>query len=256
MTKPLITIITPYKNAVHFIPSFVKSLKAQTFHDWNCIVVDDGSIDSGPHLLRNLTAHDPRFIHLSNSLVKHSPGPASARNLALQHVQSKLIAFCDIDDLWLPEKLQSQISFHFKHSLDISVSAYQRFTSVDSKIHYAETVIPPKSLTYQNLFSGNPIPLLTVIVSSYLRPLYFPDISHEDYLFWLNLFASNQALRYGCLTEKLALYRVHPEGISHNKLRVLAWTYKVYRAHGLSRRQSLLSLTRWTKSHFTRIIRK
>ena len=75
--KPQVSIVTPYRNASRFVAPFVDALKRQTYQDWLCIMVDDGSSDGGPALLADLVSHDSRFLLISNTIPKHGPGPVT-----------------------------------------------------------------------------------------------------------------------------------------------------------------------------------
>lgn len=243
--QPTVSIITPYRNAEKFLSRFVSSIQAQSRTDWVCIMVDDGSTDNGPQELKYLVREDPRFLLLKNSFHKSWPGPASARNFALAHTKTELIAFCDVDDLWHPDKLERQLSFHLSNNLDLSVTAYARFCEDYLDEPLTALICPPQNLNLDNLTSRNVIPMLTVVMSSDLARVGFKQVAHEDFLFWLELFRSNQMLKYGCLPLVLSFYCVHGTNHSGSKLSMPFWTYRVYRSYGHARGSSVLLLVRW-----------
>lgn len=245
----LVTIITPYKNAERFISDFVDSILRQTLSAWQCIMVDDGSSDLGNQLLDKLVAHDDRFILISNTNEKLIAGPAAARNCALELASSKYIAFCDIDDLWHPQKLEKQINFMESNDLQISVSAYARFSANNMPLNSKSLICPPPQLEYTNLLNQNVIPMLTVIYLRELGDLRFSQVHHEDFLLWLDLFKNKRPIRYACLPKVLAFYRIHSDNTSSNKLVVPLWTYRVFKAHGFSRWRRISSLLKWAISH-------
>lgn len=249
--KHTLTIITPYLNAEKFIPSFVSSLLSQTFTNWKCILIDDGSTDHGPSLLSSLVSSDPRFILTHSPAVqgpRSIPGPASARNHGLCFVDSPLVAFCDIDDIWHPQKLTRQLSFHLANSLDISVSAYMVFSSTDLTC-YRHVITPPSTLDFSSLLVRNRIPMLTLILNSSLLSTGFSQVRHEDFLAWISIFRNNSNLKYGCLREVLAFYRIHSSNLTSSRLKMPIWTFSVYRSAGFSRLTSLILLIRWFHSH-------
>ena len=247
--KPLVSVITPYRNAKRFLPGFVDSLQRQTAEEWTCIMVDDGSSDGGPAFLAELVADDPRFQLIINTNLKHWPGPASARNCALTFVQTDYVAFCDVDDLWHPEKLERQLNFHCSNHFDLTVSAYARF--IDGQIDQPpqRVVCPPAELVFRDLFGQNPIPMLTVILSADLARIGFSEVAHEDFLFWLELFKTRPSIRYGCLPEILAFYCIHQRSLSSQKAVMPFWAYRVFRNSGQSRHRSLFSLFFWGIDH-------
>lgn len=252
--KPIVSVITPYKNASKFLPGFVSSLKSQTLSNWICLMVDDGSTDDGPMQLRYLVVDDPRFILLKNSFPKLSAGPASARNCALSHVRTDYVAFCDVDDFWHPLKLEHQLGFHRSRCLDVSVTAYVRLNYAQLNTPPRRVVCPPSRLTSRNLYGRNPIPMLTAIVSTDILSIEFPQVPHEDFLFWLTLFQGNPSIRYGCLPEILGFYSIHSNSVSFAKHLVPFWSYRVYRKLGKSRIESLLLLSIWILDHLIQFL--
>lgn len=245
----IVSIITPYRNAAKYLPRFVSSIIAQSLTEWICIMVDDGSTDDGPLQLDRTVGNDPRFILIKNTLKKMCPSPASARNCGLSQVTTPLVAFCDVDDMWHPLKLERQVSFHLDNHLDLSVSAYGRF--LDNKPSYPiySFICPPSELNLTKLRGRNPIPMLTVLISTQLARIGFSQVSHEDFLFWLQLFRAHPSLRYGCLREVLAYYCVHPDSTSGKKSKVPIWVFNVYRRFGLSTCSSLWLMLFWLKDH-------
>ncbi|WP_415399096.1 glycosyltransferase family 2 protein [Synechococcus sp. W4D4] len=248
--QPVVSVITPYRNAEKFLLRFVSSIQAQTRTDWVCIMVDDGSTDNGPNLLRNIVSGDSRFHLINNTFSKSWPGPAAARNCALAMVSTDLVAFCDVDDVWHPEKLERQLSFHIANHLDLSVSAYGRFLDGDLSHPLRSIVCPPLKLSPGTLNGKNPIPMLTVVISAELANLRFQQTPHEDFLFWLEILRFYPTLRYGCLPSVLAFYCIHDSNLSSSKLLMTVWTYRVFRRFGKTRISSLCSLVSWMIGHF------
>ena len=248
--KPIVSVVTPYRNAKRFLSRFVESIQNQTFPHWICIMVDDGSSDGGPELLTDLVANDPRFLLVNNTNLKKWPGPASARNCALSLVQTDYIAFCDVDDLWHFQKLERQLKFHTYNKLELTVSAYSRFIDGHLDQPPVRIVCPPAKLSLQDLFGHNPIPMLTVIISSDLALKGFSDVAHEDFLFWLTLFNERPSIRYGCLPENLAFYCIHEKSVSSQKAVMPLWAYRVFRSSGQSRVHSILYVLLWAVDHF------
>ena len=251
-SQPLIDIITPFRNASRFIPDYVTSLKSQTYSNWRAILVDDCSVDHGMHFLRQLTAGDSRFLFLSLSQhPRHPPGPAYARNLAIRYSTAPHIAFHDIDDFWHSRKLQIQLAFHYEHDLDISVTGFARFNgSLTSQSVFP--VLPPNVVDLRSLLHNNPIPMLTTIINRSSLTSTFPLVKHEDYALWLRLFA-NSTLKYGCVPQILAFYRIHDANTSGNALKMPIWTLNVFRNAGYSLPRSLLMLFMYVKIHLIKL---
>ena len=129
---PLVTVITPYRNAAHWLPGLVETLQKQTYGHWECLLVNHGSTDAGAELLNDLVADDSRFrcfeVPLPSDGRHPEGGPAVPRNLALAHAAGDLICFLDVDDLWHPCKLERQVQVHMEQHLDLSVTAYYRWS--------------------------------------------------------------------------------------------------------------------------------
>jgi glycosyltransferase involved in cell wall biosynthesis len=100
---PRVSVIIPAHNAAPFIEQALASVRTQTNADWEALVVDDGSTDGTWELLE---AAGPGVRCFRR---ERAGGPGVARNLALAHADSELVAFLDADDLWLPHYLQSQL---------------------------------------------------------------------------------------------------------------------------------------------------
>lgn len=105
---PQVSIITPTYNCARFIEETIKSVQAQTFTDWEMIISDDCSTDNTKEVIAPYLASDSRIKYICND--KNS-GAAITRNNALRIASGRWIAFLDSDDLWLPEKLEKQMSF-------------------------------------------------------------------------------------------------------------------------------------------------
>lgn len=102
MPRPTVSIILPTFNRSRFMPDAFASICAQTYTDWELIVVDDGSTDDTEHAVGQLAADIPRFRYVRQS----NQGAYGARNTGLKVATGDWIAFFDSDDLWLPYHLE------------------------------------------------------------------------------------------------------------------------------------------------------
>jgi glycosyltransferase involved in cell wall biosynthesis len=105
MLEGLVSIIMPAYNAEAFIGMAIDSVKAQSYTNWELIVVDDGSTDKTSEIIKNYS--DPRIYHFQQA----NAGEAAARNKALSHVNGTYIAFLDADDLYRPEHLEVTVNY-------------------------------------------------------------------------------------------------------------------------------------------------
>ena len=105
MPRPLVSIIIPTRNRAALVPAAIDSVLCQTCRDFELIVVDDGSADATPEVLRT---YGSRI-----TCVRIDPsGPSAARNRGIEAARADLIAFLDSDDRWLPRKLERQMAQH------------------------------------------------------------------------------------------------------------------------------------------------
>lgn len=103
MNIPLVSVIIPTYNGARFIKETIQSALDQTYPNSEIIVIDDGSTDNTPDIIKSI--HDQRMIFIR----QENAGVASARNHAIRISKGDYIAFLDHDDLWLPVKLEKQI---------------------------------------------------------------------------------------------------------------------------------------------------
>ncbi len=108
MNRSLISIIIPTYNRVDLLSETLDSVKAQTYSNWECIVVDDGSTDETSKVMESYLATDNRFQYLHRPA--HLPkGANSCRNYGFEMSQGDYIQWFDSDDLMPPEKLSTQL---------------------------------------------------------------------------------------------------------------------------------------------------
>src|SRR5689334_17679721 len=102
--NPLVSVVIPAFNRAFILPEALDSVLAQTWKDFEILVVDDGSTDDSETALRPYVERfGVRFLRQANQ------GPAAARNRGIEAARGKYVAFLDSDDLWLPIKLSAQI---------------------------------------------------------------------------------------------------------------------------------------------------
>ena len=222
--SPTISIITPCYNAAPFIAQTLESVLAQTFEDWEMLVVDDCSTDDSAVIVQEYAQRDSRIRYYRTD--SPSGGPSVPRNIGLEHVRGVYVAFLDSDDLWLPEKLEEQLSFMRANKLDFVYSDYEKISwrgERKNRIIYARAVS-----SFWDTIESNAIPCLTVLIRrSVIGNTRFKPIPKEDYVFWLDI------LRQGYTaynTGKVhALYREAKNSRSGNKLKMFQQQWYVLR---------------------------
>ena len=102
--SPTISVIIPTHNRSDLLPRAMKSVFAQTFQDWEMIVVDDASTDDTEDVVRSFRDERVRYVRL-----ERNSGPSCARNVGISNARARYLAFLDSDDECLPDKLEVQL---------------------------------------------------------------------------------------------------------------------------------------------------
>lgn len=105
--NPLISVMMPTYNNGKYIKQAIESIYAQKYDNIEIIVIDDGSTDNTKELLKQYK--DIKYFYIEHK------GISFARNIALENSKGEYIAFCDSDDYWLPEKINTQIQYFKDH---------------------------------------------------------------------------------------------------------------------------------------------
>lgn len=225
----LVSIIMPSYNTGRFIAKSIKSVLAQTYTNWELIIVDDASTDNTDEVVNRVILSgtkdpDPRIHYLKNA---QNSGAAVSRNRALAQANGKWIAFLDSDDLWAPEKLEKQLKFMVENGYAFS---YTRYEEIDENGNPTGTLVGgPRRITKTGMFNYCWPGCLTVMYDrEIVGEIQIADIrKNNDYAIWLK--ACRKADCY-LLPESLASYRKRGGSISnHSYLTLVKWHYKLYR---------------------------
>jgi glycosyltransferase involved in cell wall biosynthesis len=108
--QPLVSIIIPYLNAERFIAETIESVLAQSYNDWELLLVDDGSTDSSAAIAERYERQHPRKLRCLEHANHQNRGLSATRNLGISRARGEFIAFLDADDVWLPHKLARQMT--------------------------------------------------------------------------------------------------------------------------------------------------
>jgi glycosyltransferase involved in cell wall biosynthesis len=114
-SPPCVTGIIIVYNGEAYLDAAIASVRAQSFTDWELLVVDDGSSDGSREIVRGNALADSRV-----RLVEHpdhsNHGMSATRNLGLSQARGEFVGFLDADDIWLPDKLSEQLAAFAQHS--------------------------------------------------------------------------------------------------------------------------------------------
>ncbi len=126
---PAVSVVIPAHNAASTIRDTLASLSAQSFRDFEAIVIDDGSADDTARVAEDCDDERIRVISVENG------GVATARNVGIEAAAGELLAFLDADDLWLPAKLERQLErLHADASAGMCVTAATRIDAAGRKL--------------------------------------------------------------------------------------------------------------------------
>jgi len=193
----------------------IESVLAQTFEQFELLLVDDGSTDGSSAIARTYAGRDPR-VHYTR---QENAGQGAARNAGIGVARGEAVAFLDQDDLWLPNKLARQLPLVD----DITVIYSDTYILRDGERRREERLSDhldgwPVPATLESLIVGNTIPVLTALLSRRLLLAHGGFTSDpalkgvDDYDLWLRLAATGVTFSY--VREPLAVYRVHEAAMS------------------------------------------
>ncbi len=221
--EELVSVITPMYNAQEYIEQTIQSVQAQTYTNWEMLIVDDCSVDQSVELVQKYATQDNRIILVKK---KENSGVAQSRNLGIQKARGRYIAFLDSDDIWEPEKLFKQLEQMKRQNNTISYAACYVIDENGKKTGKIRHV--PEKVTYRELLKGNVMPCLTVLVDRKdVEKMQMQDVPHEDYAMWLEFL--RQGMTAAGIDEPLASYRQRNESVSGNKWKAMLWTWEIYR---------------------------
>lgn len=113
--KPVITAIIIFLNAERFLEEAIQSVFAQSYDEWELLLVDDGSTDGSQEIARVYATMYPQKVRYIEHPGHENRGMSASRNAGLREARGEYIAFLDSDDVWLPEKLEQQLAILDAH---------------------------------------------------------------------------------------------------------------------------------------------
>jgi teichuronic acid biosynthesis glycosyltransferase TuaG len=227
---PKVSIITPLYNGEHHIKTTLDSVAKQRFADFEHLVIDNGSTDRGPEIVRSAATDDPRIRLLANP---DKPGAGPTRNAGIEAATGDIIAFLDADDSWHPDKLAHQVAFMEDNNLAFSWTSY---SSHDDDGNPLRDIRADRHASYEDLlYKRTAIGCLTAAYDTRLLGKHFMNNlpMRQDFCLWLDILkkAEDEKLAVGGLDQVLAYYRVHSGGMTSNKFRAAKMQWRAYREH-------------------------
>ena len=216
----LISIIIPTYNRAHLIGETLDSILVQTYPNWECIVVDDGSTDTTADVMREYIKKDNRFQYHQRPINKIK-GPNSCRNYGFEMSNGEYIKWFDSDDVMLPYLLEKQV-LSFAKNVEMSVCKLSYF-DFERRVPIKENIISSKNLIEDYLIGNVTFyisgPLWKRIFLEKQNQLFDESLTNlDDWDFNLRMLYQKPNITYS--NEVLILYRVHGDSLSQeiNKL--------------------------------------
>jgi glycosyltransferase involved in cell wall biosynthesis len=211
---PRISIITPHYNTVPYIVETLDAVFAQTYTDYEMVLINDGSPDSA-ELMTVLEPYLEKIIFLDK--FKNS-GTSASRNSAIEYAHGELIAFLDADDIWSPTYLQEQIDLFDEGDYDMVYADCALFGATPHEGRDMTVLNPPRGpITRSDLIGGkcHILPTGSLIKKSTLLAAGMFDTAvnrTEDFDLWMRMIFAGAKI--GCQGKALFKFRITPESNS------------------------------------------
>ena len=224
MEENLVSIVMPTYNCGEYIGKTIQSVLAQTYEDWELLIVDDRSTDNTQKVVDKFATQDSRIRYIE--LEKNS-GAAVARNRGIKEARGNYIAFLDSDDLWKKDKLEKQVRFMQEHQYAFTFTSYDLIDEAGNKLN--KCVEAPEKIDYGTLLYDSPIFTSTVLYDQRkLTDVSMPQLANgEDMAAWLKML-KKVPYAYG-IQECLVSYRKRKQSLSSGVVTKLRRRWEIYR---------------------------
>jgi glycosyltransferase involved in cell wall biosynthesis len=228
MGRPLVSVIIPTHNRAELLGRAIKSVLAQTFEDFELIVVDDASTDGTPEVVAGFD--DPRIRYIR---LKKNSGAPTARNTGIKKSRGAFIAFLDDDDEWLPHRLELQVKKFEELDGEVGV-VYGGFYYVSQQTGkiIGKRMPAYRGWVYKNLLVENFVgsPTLLIRRECFKRAgLFDPKLtSSQDWDMWLRI---ARYYKFDYVEDVVAKYYVHGRQITFNLDRYIPGRERFIRKH-------------------------
>lgn len=222
--NPTVSVIVPMYNALDTLRETVESVQAQSYTDWELILVDDCSKDETKAFAEGLAQKDPRIKVYQ---MEQNGGPGAATKLGFSKATGGFAAFIDADDLWTPDKLEKQLAFMAENNYEFVCSDYCWVDAQGKDLN--KTIKCATEADYKTILKRCPIGSSTVVITSrWLSKVDIPVIrKNNDYALWLALLRDGGKI-YG-QHEIFMKYRILESSNSFNKRKMIKYFWQVYR---------------------------
>ena len=227
----LVSIIVPCYNQAQYLDEALRSVLNQTYQNWECLIVNDGSYDNTEEVAKKWVATDHRFIYL----YKENGGVSSARNLGIEKAKGEYFQFLDSDDFLDKEKLELSLQqIEINDEVNLVISNFRMFTDNPKISSEPFCQITAQLFNFESLLYQWNETFSIQIQCGFFHSILFETIrfpqnitAQEDWIVWVRIFKA------GCKTifidKPLALYRINPssrmmtKGLSEEHLKTCAY---------------------------------
>lgn len=214
MKSPQITVLLPVYNSARFLADAIESILSQSFGGFEFLIIDDGSRDKSPNIIKKYAERDKRIKVITHP---KNRGLVTTLNEGVRVAKGKYIARQDADDISLPVRLEKQVEYLQKHpEVGLVGANYQVIDDNGVVVNATNIFTHPQDLALAEIFS-NQFGHGTIMARAHqLRQhTYDPDFSHaEDYDLWTRLARETKIAN---LKEILYLWRLHESGVTARK---------------------------------------
>lgn len=208
MTTPIVSIVMPVYNTAKYVEAAIDSVLAQTFKDFELLIIDDAGPDHSIDLCRAYS--DPRIRIISQA----NRGLAGARNTGIRNARGQFIALLDSDDLWETEKLARHVE-HLWQSPDVGIS-YAASKMIDDDGNLLRIVQRPKlkNVSARDVFLRNPVGngSAPVIRREVFEDIAFINEARQELDYFDDTFRQSEDIECWCRMALMTKWRF--EGIS------------------------------------------
>lgn len=221
---PLVSIVIPVHNAEKYIGKTIESVKAQTYANWEIILVDDCSTDDSVKVIEPYL-EDKRINLIKNEVNLKA---AKSRNKGIEEANGQLLAFLDADDIWDKDKLKEELNFLRKKNCAFAYTSYEfgdeQAVGTGKYVRILPVLDYKKALSRTIIFTSTVMFDLDRISKEEIK---MPDVPSEDTATWWKILKKGYKA-YG-LDEVLTTYRRPEKSLSSNKLIAIKRIWFLYR---------------------------
>ena len=214
----------PNYNKCDYLEQAINSVIKQTHKNWKLYIIDDHSNDLSKKILGKFKKNKKIYVYY----LKQNKGPAFCRNFGIKKSSSNMIAFLDSDDFWPKNKLQTQLKFMLKNSIEFSFTDYFSFYQQNKKIKKIGKTNIIKQFNFNSFIKNSSINTSTMIINrKILKNIKFKNLKkHEDYIFKCEILRKNKGLEAIKFKKTFAHYRILQNSRSNNKLANIYYLWK------------------------------